>query len=264
MLRLFCQTALIFLCFTLSPCLLAFAGQTKADYTETVTKMEFVVIPGGTFVMGDNSDNFASPEHEVSIKTFLLGRYEVTYEQYAKFCTATGRLLPSDQGWGMAKRPVVDVTWDDAVAFTEWLSEQSGKRMRLPSEAEWEYAARSGTITKYPWGDEIGKNKANCDGCGSQWDGLMTSPVGSFPPNGFGLYDMIGNVYEWCLDAKHDNYLGAPTDGSARLDDGPDGRRVNRGGSWYYLPGDAVVTVRCWEHPDKSQKDFGFRVLMEK
>lgn len=92
----------------------------------------------------------------------------------------------------------------------------------------------------------------------------MTAPVGSFPPNSFGLYDMIGNVYEWCLDVKHDNYLGAPTDGSARLEKGPDGRRINRGGSWLYRSIDAEVAGRCWEHPAKSQNNYGFRVLMEK
>lgn len=233
------------------------------DYTEPTTGMEFVSIPGGSFIMGDNRDHFTSPEHDVTVKPFLMGRYEVTYEQYAKFCTDTGRLIPSDQGWGMENRPIVDVTWDDAVAFTEWLSEKSGRKMRLPSESEWEYAGRSGSTTRYPWGDKIGKNKANCDGCGSQWDGLMTAPVGSFPPNGYGLYDMIGNVYEWCLDTKHDSYLGAPTDGSARLDEGPDGRKISRGGSWLYPPGDAEVAGRCWDPPNKSQSDFGFRVLME-
>ena len=235
----------------------------SADYTEPITGMEFVTIPGGTFVMGADDDTFSVPTHEVTIEPFLFGRYEVTYEQYAKFCTDTGRLIPSDNGWGMGSRPIVGISWDDAVAFTEWLSAQTGRQMRLPSEAEWEYAARAGANTKYPWGDEIGMNNANCKGCGSQWDYRMTAPVGSFAPNGFGLYDMVGNAYEWCLDLKHDNYVGAPADGTAWLENPSDSRRINRGGSWYQRTVDAEVTSRCWEHPDVEHNDHGFRVLME-
>jgi formylglycine-generating enzyme required for sulfatase activity len=236
-------------------------------YTEPTTGLEFVAIPGGTFMMGDARDINARPVREVTVKPFLMGRYEVTYEQYAKFCNSTGRVLPSDNGWGMGNRPVVNVTWLDAVAFTEWLSAQSGKRMRLPSEAEWEYAARAGATTLFPWGDEAGTNKANCLGCGSPGDYGMTTPVGTFPPNGFGLYDMVGNVYEWCLDAvstTSEGYEGAPTDGSAwvpqpRFEDW----RINRGGSWFRKAYEAEVARRCWESEGKTRHDFGFRVAIE-
>lgn len=235
-----------------------------ADYTDSVTGMEFMAIPGGTFIMGGNDDDMMQPMHEVTVKPFLLGRFEVTFEQYTKFCSSTGRLIPSDSGWGMADRPVISVTHQDAVDFTKWLSEKTGKTFRLPSEAEWEYAARGGASTKFPWGDEIGRNRANCKGCGSEWDDRMTAPVGSFPPNGYGLYDMIGNVYEWCLDARHDSYTGAPTDGSAWTKDGVLGEMVNRGGSWYQPIGEMAIARRCWDGGGKIRNEYGFRVLLEK
>jgi formylglycine-generating enzyme required for sulfatase activity len=239
------------------------ANNATGKYTEPLTGMEFVAIPSGTFTMGNNQDRSASPEHQVSIKPFLLGKYEVTFGQYAKFCSSTGRQLPKDDGWPLANRPVVNVTWDDAVAFTVWLSEKNDMKFRLPSESEWEYAARGGAKTKYPWGDQIGKNKANCDGCGSKWDGRMTAPIGSFTPNGFGLYDMAGNVYEWCLDQQHVNYEGATTDGSAWLTDKTNELRVNRGGSWFRPPVESDVTARCWDTPDRVRHDYGFRVVRE-
>jgi formylglycine-generating enzyme required for sulfatase activity len=124
----------------------------------------------------------------------------VTFEEYAKFATAVGRKLPEGEGWGTGNRPVINVSWKDAVAYAEWLSEQTGKRYRLPSEAEWEYAAGAGTETKYWWGNEVGINRANCDGCGSQWDNKQTAPVGSFDANPLGLYDTAGKVFEWVQD----------------------------------------------------------------
>ncbi len=110
---------------------------------------------------------------------------------------------------------MINVSWTDAVAYTEWLSAQLGERYRLPSEAEWEYASRAGSTKKYSWGNEIGRNRANCDGCGSQWDNRMTAPVGSFSPNAWGLHDMHGNVWEWVQDCWNSRYQGAPADGSA-------------------------------------------------
>lgn len=254
------------------PCLLAaltfpaFAAERQpADYTDPVTGMEFMAIPGGTFLMGNVEDDNAKPVHEVTIKPFLLGRFEVTFEQYAKFCSSTGRLIPSDSGWGMANRPVINVTHQDAVDFTKWLSEKTGKTFRLPSEAEWEYAARGGAATKFPWGDEIGKNQANCIGCGSEWDGRMTAPAGSFAPTSYGLYDMVGNVYEWALDAVHYDYNGAPSDGSAWMATSVNGQhRINRGGSWMRPVREMPVARRCWDGMDEKRNEVGFRVLMEK
>src|SRR5205823_12154354 len=121
---------------------------------------------------------------------------------------------PSDYGWGRGRRPVINVSWDDAKAYAAWLANRTGKAYRLLSEAEWEYAARAGTTTVYFWGDAIGNNNANCDGCGSQWDKRQTAPVGSFKSNAFGLYDMAGNVWQWVQDCYHADYQGAPTAGS--------------------------------------------------
>ncbi len=166
-------------------------------------------------------------------------------------------------GWGMGSRPVINVTWDDAVAFTEWLSAKSGKRVRLPTEAEWEYAARGGATTRFPWADEIDTDNANCKGCGSKEDMRKTSPVGTFAANNFGLYEVVGNVYEWCLDIQHTTYEGAPTDGSAWLVNGDPKQRMSRSGSWLQSPIEAELATRCWETKDRVSEELGFRVLME-
>ncbi len=203
---------------------------------------EMVVIPAGSFVIGSSEDETGrfddeGPQHDVTIaRPFAMGRYPVTFDEYDLFCGATGRKKPDDNGWGRGRQPVINVYWKDAVAYAEWLCEQTGRSYRLPSEAEWEYAARAGTDTAYWWGDNLkqgGKVWANCDGCGSQWDGKQTSPAGSFDPNRFGLYDMLGNVFEWCQDSWHGNYKGAPTDGSAWKPDKAGADRVVRGGSWF-------------------------------
>jgi len=158
---------------------------------------------------------------------------------------------------------VINVTWHEAVAFTEWLSLKTGRKMRLPTEAEWEYAARGGGKTQqdYPWGSVIGNGLANCKRCGSEWDDTMTAPVGSFKAH-FGLYDMVGNVYEWCIDTRHDNYDGAPTDGSAWIDPEQEDR-VYKGGSWYQRPFDTRIVSRSWDVSTKRRHELGFRVVME-
>ena len=136
-----------------------------------------------------------------------------------------------DRGWGRGNRPVINVSWKDAQSYVRWLSQRTGHRYSLPSESEWEYVARAGTDTRYSWGDEIGRNRANCDGCGSRWDDEQTAPVGSFSPNAWGVHDMHGNVWEWVEDCWNDSYVGAPSDGSA-WESGECGYRVLRGGSW--------------------------------
>jgi formylglycine-generating enzyme required for sulfatase activity len=135
----------------------------------------------------------------------------------------------------------------------------TGKEYRLLSEAEWEYAARAGTTTAYSWGDDIGIGNANCDSCGSRWD-KQTSPVGSFKPNAWGLYDMHGNVYEWVEDTWHDNYSGAPVDGSAWLKGGDESQRVVRGGSWNLNPGHLRAASRGWYPTDFRYNFIGFRL----
>ena len=195
---------------------------------------EMVVIQAGTFRMGDIQGDCCEherPVHTVRIpKPFAIGRYEVKFEEYDQFAAATGRKLPGDEGWGRDRLPVINVSWTDAMDYAEWLSHQTAKRYRLPTEAEWEYAARAGTETGYWWGNEMKPDMANCNG-GARWGGKQTSPVGFLQPNPFGLYDTAGNVAEWVEDCWHDNYEGAPTNGSAW--EAKDVRwRVVRGGSW--------------------------------
>ncbi len=194
---------------------------------------EMVVIPAGSFQMGCLSGDCYrnEPVHSVSIASFELSKYEVTFEEYDAFTDATGRERVYDAGWGRGRRPVINVSWHDAVAYTQWLSEQTGERYRLPSEAEWEYAACAGSRTWYSWGNDIGRNRANCPGCGSRWGNKQTAPVGSFRANRWGLHDMHGNVEEWVQDCWNDNYRGAPADGSA-WESGDCYYRVLRGGSW--------------------------------
>ena len=212
------------------------AQEGKAERMADFKSPEMVVIPAGRFKMGCVSgrgcNNNERPVHEVAIASFALSKYEVTFEEYDVFTDATGRERTDDRGFGRGRRPVVNITWDDAVAYTAWLSEQTGKNYRLPSEAEWEYAARAGTATRYSWGHNLGHNRANCNGCGSQWDNEMSAPVGSFEANAWGLYDMHGNVWEWTQDRYNNRYVGAPNDGSA-WEVGDATARVVRGGAWY-------------------------------
>lgn len=194
---------------------------------------EMVVIPAGTFQMGDLTGDGLSnekPVHTVTIaKPFAMGKYEVTFDNYDKFANATARTLPGDNGWGRGNRPVINISWDDAVAYTAWLSGETGKHYRLPSEAEWEYAARAGTTTSYWWGNIASKDRAKY---GALFAG--TASVGTFPPNPFGLYDTSGNVWEWTQDCWNENYNGAPVDGSA-WQSGNCGQHVLRGGSWFIM-----------------------------
>lgn len=204
---------------------------------------EMIVVPAGEFVMGSrpdekDRDRDEGPPHKVVFaKPFAVSTNEVTFEEW-QACVTYGDCDPhvSDSGWGRGRQPVINVTWDEAQRYVAWLSGMTGKPYRLLSEAQWEYAARAGTTTAYFWGDEIGKNNANCNGCGSRWDNRQTAPVGSFAANAFGLHDMHGNVWEWVEDCNHNNYNGAPTDGSAWTAGGDCSRRVVRGGSWDHDP----------------------------
>ena len=202
---------------------------------------EMVDIPGGTFRMGDLSgggDDDERPVHSVTVPAFKMGKYEVTFDKWDA-CVAEGgcdRYTPDDAGWGRGNRPLINVSWDDVRGFIDWLNDKTAGNYRLPSEAEWEYAARAGSATKYSWGNDIGTNRANCDGCGGRWDGAeKTAPVGSYSANVLGLHDIHGNVFEWVEDCQNDSYVGAPTDGRA-WESGDCSRRLTRGGSWYYGP----------------------------
>ena len=188
-------------------------------FRDCATCPELVVVPAGRFrmgcVSGRDCEDDEQPVHEVELASFALGVYEVTFEDYDRFVQATGHRRPGDRGWGRGGRPVIDVSWEDAAAYVAWLSRETGESYRLPSESEWEYAARAGTTTRYSWGQDIGRNLANCRDCGSRWDGDQTAPAGSFAANGWGLHDMHGNVWEWVADCWHENYARAPRDGTA-------------------------------------------------
>jgi formylglycine-generating enzyme required for sulfatase activity len=227
-----------------------------------------VVIPAGSFQMGDVlgvGDGDERPVHRVMIeKTFAIGQYEVTFDEYDRFAEATVLKLPGDSRWGRGKRPVIAVSWEDATRYAEWLSEETGKSYRLPTEAEWEYSARAKTNTTYWWGNNLIQGMANCSGCGSQWN-RMTATVGSFKPNKFGLYDTAGNVWEWVQDCWHDTYHRAPTDGSVWLQPGGGdcGQRVVRGGSWSNPPSQLRASYRDRYHPDTRNNPVGFRLARD-
>ena len=199
---------------------------------------EMVVVPARSYQMGSppdetNRDDDEAPVHRVTFgEPFAAGRYEVTFAEWDACRQAGGcSHRPDDQGWGRGTRPVVDVSWNDAQEYIQWLSGRTGQDYRLLSESEWEYVARAGTTTRHWWGDEIGRNRANCDGCGSRWDTRQTAPVGSFPANPFGLHDVHGNVWERVQDCRNPSYEGAPGDGSA-WESGNCGFRGLRSGSW--------------------------------
>jgi formylglycine-generating enzyme required for sulfatase activity len=228
---------------------------------------EMVVLPAGGFTMGSPTSEHGrdvdeGPQRRVTIgKTFAVSRFAATFDEWDA-CIAGGGCndhTPRDQGWGRGRRPVLNVSWDDAMAYLTWLSRKTGKPYRLLTEAEWEYAARAGTTTAYYWGDAIGKGNANCDGCGSQWDNVQTAPVGSFAANAFGLYDMAGNAWQWTQDCYQENYKDASPDGSASTG-GDCSRRVIRGGSWISMPPILRSAGRFWNTSNSRGNLLGFRV----
>ena len=227
---------------------------------------EMVVIPAGRFrmgcVTGQNCGDDEFPVHDVTIpEVFAVSKYEVTFSQWDACVLGggCGGYRPGDEGWGRGNRPAINVSWEDAQAYVSWLSTQTGEEYRLLSEAEWEYVGRAGSPAPYSWGDEIGSNRANCAGCGSQWDDRQTAPVGSFSPNAFGVHDMHGNVWEWVEDCWNESYVGAPSDGSARRS-GDCSRRVLRGGSWSLDPRNLRSATRTWGSAGVRYDFSGFRV----
>ena len=235
---------------------------------------EMVVVPAGSFRMGcvSGSRNCGSDEPpvlQVRIdRPFALSAKEVTFEQWDA-CAADdgcGGYRPSDEGWGRGTHPVVNVSWEDVQQYVQWLSDQTGASYRLPSESEWEYAARAGSETEYAWGDEIGSDRANCGECGESWnDKRHSAPVGLFAPNAFGLYDMHGNVWEWVEDAYRASYDGGPSDGSAYLlppspEKGVKRLRVLRGGSWISSAKHLRSAYRYRYAQDRRYFTNGFRV----
>jgi formylglycine-generating enzyme required for sulfatase activity len=243
------------------------------SFNECTDCPDMIIVPAGSFMMGSPAtepgrDSNEGPQHAVTIaKPFAVAKFELTFAEWDA-CVARsgcGGYPPSDEGWGRSRRPVINVSWDDAQQYVAWLAKLTGKPYRLLTEAEYEYATRAGTTTAYPWGEAIGKNNANCLSCGSQWAGKQTAPIGSFPPNKFGLYDMVGNVEELTEDCHHDSYNLAPTDGSAWLanNGGECSTRVLRGGPWSDYPQVDRSAHRSWlGTPGRSGRldSIGFRV----
>jgi formylglycine-generating enzyme required for sulfatase activity len=208
--------------------------------------------------MGDDNEK---PAHEVDIPNgFYISKYEVTFDQYDTFATATGRDLPPDNGWGRGQRPVINVSWYDAKAYTTWLSGQTSAEYRLPTEIEWEYSARADSTTSFWYGNEVKSGYSVCDSCGSQWDGVSTAPIGSQASNPLGLFDMHGNVAEWVEDCYHDTYEGAPTRNEVWLANQCE-NRVLRGGSWFDIPRVGRSATRYRAQPTLKASNWGFRVV---
>ncbi len=243
---------------------------------------EMVRIPAGSFQMGDiqgGGESDEKPVHRVSVGAFAMGKYEVTVGEFRDFIKATKYKTDAEKGgscwvyrgsnsgknWRNPSfsqndnHPVTCVSWNDANRYAKWLHDKTGKNYRLPTEAEWEYAARAGTTTKYWWGNDIGKNNANCDGCGSKWDNKQTAPVGSFEPNKFGLHDMNGNLWEWTCSEYESKYQGKENICNKRAS-----LFVLRGGSWSYGAWSARAAYRDRYDPTARNRDVGVRLVRTK
>ena len=246
------------------------AGQNRLDLLWPAGKAfqdcdfcpQMVVVPAGSFAMGGEAEG---PRRRVTIaRRFAVSKFEITFAEWDACVQAggCGEHRAGDRNWGRGSRPAIYVSWRDARAYVRWLGKFLGQPYRLLSEAEWEYAARAGTRTAYPWGAAAGRNRANCKGCGSRWDGRKTAKAGTFAPNAFGLHDMHGNAREWVQDCWHGSYRGAPADGSAWTAGADCKKRVLRGGSWSDIPWDIRSARRMsgkWK--DRSSKT-GFRVAL--
>jgi formylglycine-generating enzyme required for sulfatase activity len=247
-----------------------------------------VELPPGRYLMGaaegempaariptmpDWKEAAAKPQVEVEIAYRLgMGKYEVTFEEFDRCVVAGGcSHRPDDHGWGRGDRPVIKISRDDAEEYVAWLSARTGHEYRLPSEAEWEYAARAGTATARWWGAEVDPAYAACEGCGTPWDKRAPAPVGSFPANPFGLHDMLSNVSEWVADCWHDTLDGMPTDGTARIETSPWWRAercirpVVRGGAYSFYPWTVWAGNRGYYWPggpwtERDSESRGFRV----
>jgi formylglycine-generating enzyme required for sulfatase activity len=256
-----------------------------------VKPLSMVLIKGGTFDMGSPEaeiDRFEveSPEHQVTVPSFFMSEFLIVQAHWWAVADTMPQVdiplenSPSQlplKGEDRTTHPVTDVNWFEAVEFCKRLSKHSGRIYRLPTEAEWEYACRAGTTTPFNFGETITTDLANYDGIDDpkgKWSGSygrgskgiyrgQTTPADAFSPNAFGLYDMHGNVWEWCQDHWHHNYHGAPIDGSAWLSDDKNASRVLRGGSWKHSPRDCRSASRLGLTPDGSNVNVGFRVVCE-
>jgi len=237
---------------------------------------EMILIPHGNMKMGSQKGNpDEQPARQVQIsRPFLIGRFEITFDRYDKYARTSAVNLPNDSEWGRGQRPVVDVSWINADQFANWLSEQTGKRYRLPTEAEWEFAARAGTQHRYGYGDDIRKlceyaNHADrYSGFAARnthcKDGYKrsTAPVGQFSANAYGLFDLLGNVSEWVMDCYTSNHSQNPADGTAVTEPGCK-YRIMRGGGWNGSPGAVRVSKRSRALQTDRYNLTGFRLVRD-
>jgi formylglycine-generating enzyme required for sulfatase activity len=238
--------------------------------------LEMVAIPGGTFIMGspENEEGYhssQSPQHQVTVPPFFMGKYPVTQKQWQAVAALEKVKIDLESNPSRFKGnslPVESVSWDDAQEFCARLSQKTSKAYRLPSEAEWEYACRAGTTTPFYFGETISTDLANYCGDYTYGNGVkgeyrkQTTDVRKFPANSFGLYDMCGNISEWCEDEWHENYINAPSDGSAWLDGSNNDLRLLRGGSWNSYPRYCRSTDRIGISRDGRYKPLGFRLAI--
>ena len=231
---------------------------------------QLVVVPAGRYLLGDHSGRGNHNERpltpiEIS-QPFAIGRYEVTFSDWQQYAEATATPMPDNEGWGLsAQRPVIHVSWHQAAAYSQWLSKVTGQRYRLPTEAEWEYAARAGSTSYYWWGEQLDSSeqapRAHCRGCASSR--LLrnkTAAVGQFPANGFGLHDTAGNVWEWTASNFTQRFDGSETQSAGLLVNSP---RVVRGGAWNSGPVYLRSSMRDLKQPQHRDYALGFRVLRE-
>ncbi len=229
------------------------------------TGPEMVWIPAGSFTMGSSqmtADPDEKPTRQVSVRRFAMATHEITLAEYERFAKATGRKVPDNLYLDKATHPVFFVTWDDALYYARWLSQQTGHKYRLPTEAEWEYAARGGSADAYWWGRQPGRGNAHCFGCESGFDPRKPTRIGSFKPNRYGLYDTAGNIAEWVQDCYHPSYTDAPTDGGV-WEGGDCAVRVIRGGSFASAPKSIRPSKRDRAKSDAGNDSIGFRVARE-
>jgi formylglycine-generating enzyme required for sulfatase activity len=218
-----------------------------------------VLLPGGSFTMGSNDDPSEKPPHRVAVKAFALGRFPVTIGEW-KACVAANACSTTPKGDDAL--PAYNLSWTDTQQYVAWLAQTTGRNYRLPSEAEWEYAARGGTETRYWWGNQLAIGTANCKGCNEPYDARLPLKVGAFLPNPLGLYDMAGGIAQWVADCWHKDYHSAPADGSVR----PGGdchKHVLRGGSWRNEPADLRSATRDQYDAGVRYPTHGLRVARD-
>ncbi len=272
--RLISKIAVAVIVLALAPTSLSFAdpapdrryepGETFKDCPECP---EMVVVPAGSFIMGsaeseEGRTRFEGPQHRVMFsRPFAVGKFSVTFDEWDA-CVADGgcdHYKPSDSNWGRGKRPVINVSWNDAQAYISWLKRKTGRNYHLLSEAQREYVTRAGTSSPYWWGSVISPSQANYD-AGSRGEfNYQTAPVDSFQPNPWGLYQVHGNVWEWTEDCWNESYEGAPTDGSAWTS-GDCNSRIVRGGSWEAQPRYLRSALRNLYIAVNRNPRYGFRV----